>query len=110
MFALQLRIHPLRHALIFPIRSSLLNAGTKASFKSPSSDDEQEEARKWVSSFQRASISEKDYDVTYSRASGPGGQNVNKLVTFRNAFIVALFLTRREGSIQRQHCGLLWTA
>lgn len=34
------------------------------------------EARRWLAGFDN--IPERMYDVTYSRSSGPGGQNVNK--------------------------------
>lgn len=40
--------------------------------------DELEEAREWLASF--SEVPSKYYQVSYSRSSGPGGQNVNKYV------------------------------
>lgn len=38
-------------------------------------------ARDWLKSFGRCSISRAAVDITFSRSSGPGGQNVNKVNT-----------------------------
>jgi len=38
------------------------------------------EARKWLMQFNENSLPPNIGDVTYSRSSGPGGQNVNKYV------------------------------
>ena len=46
--------------------------------KGPASDDEHQEARNWLSGFSIKSIPRNACEVTYSRSSGPGGQNVNK--------------------------------
>lgn len=43
-----------------------------------------EERRRWVSRFQDVRLQRKDLQVTFSRSSGPGGQNVNKLNTKAN--------------------------
>lgn len=37
-----------------------------------------EEARQWLTSFTVDSIPRNGCNITYSRSSGPGGQNVNK--------------------------------
>ena len=39
---------------------------------------EQKEARVWLSKFEVENIPKKLCEVTFSRSSGPGGQNVNK--------------------------------
>lgn len=48
--------------------------------------DEQKmaERRRWVSSFRDLALQRNDFQVTFSRSSGPGGQNVNKLNTKAN--------------------------
>ncbi|KAF1810658.1 hypothetical protein P152DRAFT_380426, partial [Eremomyces bilateralis CBS 781.70] len=43
------------------------------------SDDELRGARRWLNDFNPKSIPESICEVTYSRSSGPGGQNVNKV-------------------------------
>lgn len=43
-----------------------------------------QERRRWVASFQDLSLRRNDFQVTFSRSSGPGGQNVNKLNTKAN--------------------------
>ncbi|SPO47100.1 uncharacterized protein PSANT_04787 [Moesziomyces antarcticus] len=48
------------------------------------SDDEMEARRRWVSAFEPIQLRRNDLDVTFSRSSGPGGQNVNKLNTKAN--------------------------
>lgn len=41
-------------------------------------EEDYKQARQWLASFSR--VPTDAYEVTYSRASGPGGQNVNKYV------------------------------
>lgn len=48
------------------------------------SDEEMEARRRWVSAFEPIQLRRNDMDVTFSRSSGPGGQNVNKLNTKAN--------------------------
>lgn len=43
-----------------------------------SSKEATEAAKKWIESFQPASIPRASFDISYSRSSGPGGQKVNK--------------------------------
>ncbi|SJX64258.1 uncharacterized protein SRS1_14907 [Sporisorium reilianum f. sp. reilianum] len=43
-----------------------------------------QERRRWVAAFQDLTLRRNDYHVTFSRSSGPGGQNVNKLNTKAN--------------------------
>lgn len=38
-------------------------------------------ARQWLKTFNHSAIPQSVGDVSYSRSSGPGGQNVNKCVT-----------------------------
>ena len=38
-------------------------------------------ARKWVAELRETSLPSNIGDVSYSRSSGPGGQNVNKFVS-----------------------------
>ncbi|KAL9099918.1 MAG: hypothetical protein Q9163_004645 [Psora crenata] len=42
-------------------------------------EEEHREARAWLSRFNVSSIPKNICEVTFSRASGPGGQNVNKV-------------------------------
>ena len=44
------------------------------------SEEDHEAARKWLDSLDNKTIPHKLREVTYSRSSGPGGQNVNKCV------------------------------
>lgn len=48
--------------------------------------DEQDmkQRREWVSAFESVTLSRDDYQVAFSRSSGPGGQNVNKVSTKAN--------------------------
>lgn len=41
-------------------------------------DQDQSDARKWLASFTANTIPRKLGEVSFSRSSGPGGQNVNK--------------------------------
>ena len=41
-------------------------------------EGEHKEARRWLAQFSVKSIPKGACDVSFSRASGPGGQNVNK--------------------------------
>ena len=61
--------------------SQCLRYLTRARFHSNSivSDHEVSEVRKWLSGFTRDSIPRRNCEVSFSRSSGPGGQNVNKL-------------------------------
>ncbi|EST04594.1 Peptide chain release factor class I/class II [Kalmanozyma brasiliensis GHG001] len=43
-----------------------------------------EERRRWVANFQDLTLRRSDFQVNFSRSSGPGGQNVNKLNTKAN--------------------------
>lgn len=43
------------------------------------SEEEHKEARTWLASFNINAIPKKACEVTFSRSSGPGGQNVNKV-------------------------------
>ncbi|RPB25518.1 hypothetical protein L211DRAFT_806038, partial [Terfezia boudieri ATCC MYA-4762] len=72
-------------ARCIPLRGSSI-AGAQRFFASNTPDqgfDEEglKEARKWLSSFTPDSIPREYCDVSFSRSSGPGGQNVNKLNT-----------------------------
>lgn len=42
------------------------------------SDQDQSDARKWLASFTADAIPRKLGEVSFSKSSGPGGQNVNK--------------------------------
>ncbi|VDB84717.1 unnamed protein product [Peniophora sp. CBMAI 1063] len=43
--------------------------------------DDMRQASDWVSKFQRSGILKEHVEITFSRSSGPGGQNVNKVNT-----------------------------
>lgn len=45
---------------------------------------EMQERRRWLSNFQELSLRRSGFQVSFSRSSGPGGQNVNKLNTKAN--------------------------
>lgn len=49
-----------------------------ANFSDGSSEEEHRDARKWLAKFNVNSIPKNICEVTFSRSSGPGGQNVNK--------------------------------
>ena len=44
------------------------------------SEEDHEAARRWLDNLDNKTIPQKLREVTYSRSSGPGGQNVNKCV------------------------------
>ncbi|MCJ1224108.1 hypothetical protein MMC12_000751 [Toensbergia leucococca] len=44
-----------------------------------SSKDDQSEARRWLATFNQSTIPRSLCQITFSRSSGPGGQNVNKV-------------------------------
>lgn len=46
-------------------------------------DDDHREARTWLARFHVNTIPKNICDVTFSRSSGPGGQNVNKFENSR---------------------------
>ncbi|RPA94733.1 peptidyl-tRNA hydrolase domain-containing protein [Choiromyces venosus 120613-1] len=50
-------------------------------YKTSSGEEEEQikQKRKWLAEFIPESIPRKNCDVSFSRASGPGGQNVNKV-------------------------------
>jgi hypothetical protein len=48
------------------------------STSSAPSEEELASARKWVATFTPSSVPQDIGDVSFSRSSGPGGQNVNK--------------------------------
>jgi protein subunit release factor B len=47
------------------------------------SDTEFDSARQWLRNFNESVIPKTVGDVSYSRSSGPGGQNVNKYACFQ---------------------------
>lgn len=50
---------------------------------------EHKEARTWLTTFNVDSIPKSAFEVTFSRSSGPGGQNVNKYICENQFRIVA---------------------
>lgn len=64
--------------ITFPITSFL--SRSFASKRSPESDEEDyRSAREWMSKFNSQSIPRSICEISFSRSSGPGGQNVNKV-------------------------------
>lgn len=53
-------------------------SSTQASFSSGSLDDDHDEARRWLRQFHVNTIPRTLCEISFSRSSGPGGQNVNK--------------------------------
>ena len=49
-------------------------------------DDELDAARRWLATFDAETIPKSICDVSFSRSSGPGGQNVNKYCTYHDTF------------------------
>ncbi|KZV72631.1 hypothetical protein PENSPDRAFT_575865 [Peniophora sp. CONT] len=43
--------------------------------------DDMRQASEWISRFQRSKVLKEHVEITFSRSSGPGGQNVNKVNT-----------------------------
>lgn len=58
-------------------------------FASRSADSELDRARTWLTSLSPSSIPRHIGHVSFSRSSGPGGQNVNKSVLLRSPAISA---------------------
>lgn len=48
-------------------------------------DEDHKEARAWLSRFNAHTIPKNICEVTFSRSSGPGGQNVNKYEASRSS-------------------------
>lgn len=59
-------------------QGSLRCIATSVQNKDGLSEDEQAIGRQWLASFSSKTIPKNLCEVTYSRASGPGGQKVNK--------------------------------
>lgn len=64
--------------ITLPSKTSRLFATRQHPDTVKTSDSEFETARTWLATFKPASISRKIGELSYSRSSGPGGQNVNK--------------------------------
>ncbi|KAH0612367.1 uncharacterized protein H6S33_010419 [Morchella sextelata] len=74
---------PVRRSLATPATIAFPFLGRRFVGSSVSAEDEEQiaQARKWLTSFTPENIPRKYCVVTFSRASGPGGQNVNKVNT-----------------------------
>lgn len=59
------------------------------------------QARSWLNQFNAETLPKNMFDFSFSRSSGPGGQNVNKCV----AYLLFLDIRRltNSGSIPRLH-------
>lgn len=53
-------------------------ASTMPKVSTDFSDQDQSDARKWLASFTANTIPRKLGEVSFSKSSGPGGQNANK--------------------------------
>ena len=51
------------------------------------SEEEQKAARQWLASYNPSTIPRNLCDVSFSRSSGPGGQNVNKYEALKDSSI-----------------------
>ncbi|QKX56485.1 uncharacterized protein TRUGW13939_03590 [Talaromyces rugulosus] len=65
-------------ALIRPLRFSVSKRGFGNNASEPN-EEELKKARQWLKTFSTSTIPRDIGVMTYSRSSGPGGQNVNKL-------------------------------
>ena len=68
--------NPLLSQSLAPVRCLAISRDAKEAI----SEDEHQEARNWLSGFSIDSVPKSACEVTFSRSSGPGGQNVNKYV------------------------------
>lgn len=65
------------HRLIF---APTCKRAFSATVRTPATEAEITSARQWLKTFDKSVIPQTVGDVSYSRSSGPGGQNVNKYV------------------------------
>lgn len=72
--------------------TTIINSRTLASRASQNNvaEDELSEARRWLANFDPDTIPKNIVDVSFSRSSGPGGQNVNK---YKSLLRVAVLLS-----------------
>ncbi|KAJ9474221.1 putative uncharacterized protein [Pseudozyma hubeiensis] len=81
---------PYLTALAPTASSGLRNLTTTRTLRNDQKSDEEaaerqmEERRRWVARFRDLALRRNDFHITFSRSSGPGGQNVNKLNTKAN--------------------------
>ncbi|KAG9093571.1 hypothetical protein FRC07_011441, partial [Ceratobasidium sp. 392] len=65
------------------------------------SEETKEVARGWTNMFlERGGVPRKEFEVGYSRSSGPGGQHVNKTSTKATNAIQPVFYIERTDSLQ----------
>ncbi|KAF1988200.1 peptidyl-tRNA hydrolase domain protein [Aulographum hederae CBS 113979] len=72
----------LRRFLYLPSRHTnrpLLSGKARLYSSQAANDEELAAARKWLANFDAETLPKSLYDFSFSRSSGPGGQNVNKL-------------------------------
>lgn len=62
----------------------------------PADEEEVAAARKWLAKFDADTIPRSICDISFSRSSGPGGQNVNKCVNASGHFGHSIFYLRAE--------------
>lgn len=75
--------NPSNHAIGARVISSTATCESKDD-TTETAEQEMQERRHWVSTFSDLHLRRSDFQVTFSRSSGPGGQNVNKLNTKAN--------------------------
>ena len=68
------------HISIRDFRSSTHDLALRSSFVAPDIEADQAAAREWLKAFGPDSIPKNSCNISFSRSSGPGGQNVNKYV------------------------------
>lgn len=70
--------------LLRPISTSSVLYSDASSNAAETDEEEMQARRQWVNNFSTLALRRSDFVVTFSRSSGPGGQNVNKLNTKAN--------------------------
>lgn len=83
-----LRSTRVSHFFPFTRRSDAVRLVSQSTSRDSASEDEIKEARAWLTRFNAETIPKELYEFSFSRSSGPGGQNVNKYAMLDASIIV----------------------